>query len=73
VAPTEAQAARFLAQAAMGTSRAEIASVVSLGYEPKLTMAWFDCMGTFGQEASLDRVFAGSLFWVVTRTNECFY
>jgi len=32
VAPTEAQAARFLAQASMGASRAEIASVVSLGY-----------------------------------------
>ena len=32
VAPTEAQAARFLAQASMGANRAEIASVVSLGY-----------------------------------------
>ncbi|HEY8977318.1 MAG TPA: DUF1800 family protein, partial [Burkholderiaceae bacterium] len=31
-APTEAEAARFLAQASMGASRAEIASVVSLGY-----------------------------------------
>ena len=31
-APTEAQAARFLAQASMGASRAEIANVVSLGY-----------------------------------------
>ncbi len=31
-APTEAEASRFLAQASMGASRAEIASVVSLGY-----------------------------------------
>lgn len=31
-APTEAEAARFLAQASMGASRTQIASVVSLGY-----------------------------------------
>ena len=31
-APTEAQASRFLAQASMGATRAEIANVVSLGY-----------------------------------------
>ena len=31
-APTEAEASRFLAQASMGASRTEIASVVSLGY-----------------------------------------
>ncbi len=31
-APTEAEASRFLAQASMGANRAEIASVVSLGY-----------------------------------------
>ena len=31
-APTEAEAARFLAQASMGASRAEIAQVVRLGY-----------------------------------------
>ncbi|MBC7663293.1 MAG: DUF1800 family protein [Caulobacter sp.] len=31
-APTEAEASRFLAQASMGASRADIASVVSLGY-----------------------------------------
>ncbi|MFL6699532.1 MAG: DUF1800 family protein [Vitreoscilla sp.] len=32
MAPTEAEASRFLAQASMGASRAEIARVVSLGY-----------------------------------------
>lgn len=31
-APTEAEASRFLAQASMGATRAQIASVVSLGY-----------------------------------------
>jgi alkylhydroperoxidase family enzyme len=48
-------------------------SAVSLGYEPKLTMAWFDCMGTFSQEARLNSVFSASLFWVVTRGVDCFY
>jgi hypothetical protein len=28
------------------------------GYQPQMTKAWFDCMGTFQQEAKLDRVFA---------------
>jgi alkylhydroperoxidase family enzyme len=48
-------------------------SAVSMGYQPELTKAWFDCMGTFQQEAKLDRVFANTLFWVITRSNECFY
>jgi hypothetical protein len=48
-------------------------SVVSLGYQPRLTMAWFDCMGTFSQEARLNGVFSASLFWVVTRGVDCFY
>jgi alkylhydroperoxidase family enzyme len=48
-------------------------SNVSMGYQPVLTRAWFDCMAAISQEASLDRVFSGSLFWVVTRTNDCFY
>jgi alkylhydroperoxidase family enzyme len=46
---------------------------VSMGYQPRLTAAWFDCMRTFQQESKLDRVFANSVFWVITRSNECFY
>lgn len=46
---------------------------VSMGYQPLLTKAWFDCMGTFRQESKMDRVFNNSVFWVVTRSNECFY
>jgi len=46
---------------------------VSMGYQPLLTKAWFDCMRTFQQEAKFDRVFSNSVFWVVTRSNECFY
>jgi len=30
-------------------------------------------MRTFGQEAKQDRVFEESLFWVVTRSIDCFY
>lgn len=48
-------------------------SNVSLGYQPRLTLAWFNCMRTFRRESDLDRVFANSLFWVITRSNECFY
>jgi alkylhydroperoxidase family enzyme len=46
---------------------------VSSGYQPLLTKAWSDTTRAFQQEAKLDRVFANTFFWVVTRTNECFY
>lgn len=48
-------------------------STVSLGYQPLLTKAWFDTMGVFQEEAKFDRVFSNSFFWVVTRSNDCFY
>jgi alkylhydroperoxidase family enzyme len=46
---------------------------VSMGYQPELTTAWFRTMETFAQEAKLDPVFDKSVFWVVTRTSDCFY
>jgi len=46
---------------------------VSAGYQPGLTAAWFACMAAMGEESSLDRVFSQTLFWVITRTNDCFY
>jgi hypothetical protein len=46
---------------------------VSMGYQPLLTKTWFDCMRTFHTEAQFNRVFSNSLFWVITRSNECFY
>jgi alkylhydroperoxidase family enzyme len=46
---------------------------VSMGYQPELTRAWFETMGTFQSEARFDRVFSNTFFWVVTRSNECFY
>lgn len=46
---------------------------VSMGYQPALTTAWFQAMRTFQQEAKFDRVFSNTYFWVITRTNDCFY
>jgi alkylhydroperoxidase family enzyme len=48
-------------------------SRISMGYQPLLTKAWFDCMGTFQQEAKLNPVFSNSVFWVITRSSDCFY
>jgi alkylhydroperoxidase family enzyme len=46
---------------------------VCAGYQPVLTQAWFVCLREFQQEAKLNRVFGASMFWVVTRANDCFY
>jgi hypothetical protein len=46
---------------------------VSAGHQMAMTKAWFDCMQTYYSESKIDRVFANSVFWVVTRSNECFY
>jgi alkylhydroperoxidase family enzyme len=48
-------------------------SLVCLGYQPELANGWVTCMRTFAQEARQDRVFEESLFWVVTRSLNCFY
>lgn len=46
---------------------------VSAGYQRDMTRAWFAPMNAFYEEAKPDRVFSNSVFWVVTRTNDCFY
>jgi alkylhydroperoxidase family enzyme len=56
-----------------GRSARVVWSRVSLGYQRGLTQAWFATMRTFPQEANQDPVFENSVFWVVTRTNDCFY
>jgi alkylhydroperoxidase family enzyme len=48
-------------------------SRVCYGNQPELTQAWFDCAAAFRQEAGLDRLFEQSLFWIVTRSLQCFY
>jgi hypothetical protein len=46
---------------------------ISMGYQPRLTAAWFACLRAYQSEAKFDRVASNSVFWVVTRSNECFY
>jgi hypothetical protein len=46
---------------------------ISMGYQPALTSAWYRTMGAFDSEAQLDLVFANSIFWVITRSTNCFY
>jgi alkylhydroperoxidase family enzyme len=48
-------------------------SRVCYGYQPELTDGWFACSAAFRQEANLGKVFEQSIFWVVTRSVECFY
>jgi alkylhydroperoxidase family enzyme/thiol-disulfide isomerase/thioredoxin len=48
-------------------------SLVCFGYQPELTAGWLMTMRTFGEESKQDRVFEESLFWVVTRSLNCFY
>ncbi len=46
---------------------------ISMGYQPLLTQSWFETMQIFQQEADLDKVFRNSMFWIITRSNQCFY
>jgi alkylhydroperoxidase family enzyme len=48
-------------------------SLVCLGYQPELAMAWSACTRAFAEDAKQDRVFEEMLFWVVTRSLRCFY
>jgi alkylhydroperoxidase family enzyme len=48
-------------------------SLVCSGYQPDLAAGWSACTRGFGEDAKQDRVFEESLFWVVTRSLECFY
>jgi alkylhydroperoxidase family enzyme len=48
-------------------------SLVCMGYQPELAASWSACTRAFAEEAKQDRVFEESLFWVVTRSLQCFY
>lgn len=48
-------------------------SRVGYGYQPELTTQWFQCLYAFYEESRIDPVFENTMFWVVTRTNDCFY
>ncbi|MFO0890891.1 MAG: hypothetical protein U0790_17330 [Isosphaeraceae bacterium] len=48
-------------------------SLVCMVYQPALAAGWSACTTAFREEAKQDRVFEESLFWIVTRTIDCFY
>ncbi|HEY7154220.1 MAG TPA: hypothetical protein VH575_09720 [Gemmataceae bacterium] len=48
-------------------------SLLTYGYQPRLTAVWLGGLRTFHQESDLDAVFHESMFWVVTRSLQCFY
>ena len=48
-------------------------SLVCMGFQPRLAQGWGACTKAFRQEAEQDRVFEECLFWVVTRSLQCFY
>lgn len=48
-------------------------SRVGYGYQRELTRQWFACLYSFYEESRIDPVFENAMFWVVTRTNDCFY
>lgn len=70
--PTEQQLAALTPREQRSAERI-VWSRIAYGYQPELTRAWFRCLYTFDAEAQLDDVFTNSLFWVVTRTKDCFY
>jgi alkylhydroperoxidase family enzyme len=42
-------------------------------YQPELAAAWSACTHAFDVEADQDPVFQQSVFWVITRSEQCFY
>jgi alkylhydroperoxidase family enzyme len=48
-------------------------SLLTYGYQPRLTAAWFGGRQAFREESDLDMVFYESMFWIVTRSLQCFY
>jgi alkylhydroperoxidase family enzyme len=48
-------------------------SLLAYGYQPRLTAAWFGGLRAFREESDLERLYYESMFWVVTRSLQCFY
>ena len=48
-------------------------SNISMGYQPAMTGAWFASMAAAQEDCRFDRTMSNSVFWVVTRNNQCFY
>jgi alkylhydroperoxidase family enzyme len=48
-------------------------SLLNYGYQPRLALAWNGGLRAFRDESDLPVVYQESLFWVVTRSLQCFY
>jgi alkylhydroperoxidase family enzyme len=48
-------------------------TLLTYGYQPRLTAAWLGGLRAFREESDLEPVFYESMFWVVTRSLQCFY
>jgi alkylhydroperoxidase family enzyme len=48
-------------------------SLLAFGHQPRLSAAWSRGLRAFRAESDLDPVFRESMFWVVTRSLQCFY
>jgi alkylhydroperoxidase family enzyme len=48
-------------------------SLLTYGYQPRLTAAWLGGRYAFHDESDLEAVFYESMFWIVTRSLQCFY
>ncbi len=73
IPPVEAAALAGLPKASREQAEKVVWSNLSMGYQPALTGAWFASMSACQQDAAFDRVLSNSVFWVVTRSNQCFY
>lgn len=70
--PDKTKMARIPPQVRKQASRV-IWSMVSMGYQPELTYKWFQTFYTFREEARFPRTFPSTMFWIITRSNDCFY
>ena len=48
-------------------------SLLNYGYQPRLAVAWTGGLRAFRQECDIDMLQLESMFWVVTRSLQCFY
>lgn len=48
-------------------------SLLAYGHQPRLSATWSGGLRAFRAESDLDPVFHESMFWVVTRSLQCFY
>lgn len=46
---------------------------INYGYQPRLATAWIDGLRAFKSETDLPTVEQETMFWVVTRSLQCFY